>query len=53
MMFSSRTAESRWIHDFYKEHGDVIQNIRNSVVHNVLKFKTDPALFTELDGERS
>ncbi|EMA01908.1 DNA-binding transcriptional regulator, Lrp family [Haloarcula vallismortis] len=53
MMFPSRTAESRWIHDFYKEHGDVIQNVRNSVVHNVLKFKTDPELFTELDGERS
>ena len=52
MMFPSRTAESRWIHDFYKEHGDVIQNVRNSVVHNVLKFRTDPALFTELDGER-
>ncbi len=51
MMFES--TQARWIHEFYKEHGDVIQNIRNSVVHNVLKFKTDPELFTELDGERS
>ncbi len=40
-------------HDIYMEHGDVIQNIRNSVVHNVLKFKTDPELFAELHGERS
>ncbi|WP_225334588.1 Lrp/AsnC family transcriptional regulator [Halomicrobium urmianum] len=48
MMFPTREAESRWIHDFYKNHGDVIQNVRNSVVHNVLKFHTDPEIFTEL-----
>lgn len=44
MMFPSRTAESKWIHEFYKEHGKVIENIRNSVVHNVLKFRTDPKM---------
>ncbi|RRJ33690.1 Lrp/AsnC family transcriptional regulator [Halocatena pleomorpha] len=41
MMFPNRRAESKWIHDFYKEYGDSVQNIRNSVVHNVLKFRTD------------
>jgi len=49
MMFPSRKAESRWIHDFYKDHGDVIDNVRNSVVHNVLKFRTDREMFTELE----
>ncbi len=49
MMFPSREAESRWIHEFYKDHGEVIQNVRNSVVHNVLKFRTDPEMFTELE----
>ncbi|WP_231184917.1 winged helix-turn-helix domain-containing protein [Haladaptatus sp. DYF46] len=51
MMFPNREAESRWIHEFYKEHGDVIDNIRNSVVHNVLKFRTDPEIFEGLDDE--
>ena len=50
MMFPSRKAESRWIHEFYKDHGDVVQNIRNSVIHNVLKFRTDPEMFTELEA---
>ena len=48
MMFPSREAESRWIHEFYKEHGDVVENVRNSMIHNVLKFRTDPEMFTEL-----
>ncbi len=45
MMFRSREAESKWIHDFYKNHGTVVSNIRNSVVHNLLKFRTDPQIF--------
>lgn len=49
MMFPSSEAESRWIHEFYKEHGAVIDNIRNSVIHNVLKFRTDPDVFNGLD----
>ncbi|ACV48646.1 MULTISPECIES: Lrp/AsnC family transcriptional regulator [Halomicrobium] len=51
MMFPSRKAESRWIHEFYKDHGRVVQNIRNSVIHNVLKFQTDPEIFTELEQD--
>ncbi|WP_255168214.1 Lrp/AsnC family transcriptional regulator [Natrononativus amylolyticus] len=48
MMFRDREDVSRWIHEFYKEHGDVISNLRNSVVHNVLKFETDPRIFEDL-----
>jgi hypothetical protein len=44
MMFPDRESESRWIHECYKAHGGVIENVRNSVVHNVLKFRTDPDL---------
>ncbi|WP_276272023.1 winged helix-turn-helix domain-containing protein [Haloarcula litorea] len=51
MMFPTRQAESRWIHEFYKEHGELVQNVRNSVVHNVLKFRTDPEMFTDLHDE--
>ncbi|MGM0604716.1 MAG: winged helix-turn-helix domain-containing protein [Halobacteriota archaeon] len=49
MMFRTRQAESRWIHEFYKRHGQVVSNVRNSVVHNLLKFRTDPEIFELLD----
>lgn len=51
MMFPDRVSESKWIHEFYKAHGDVIANIRNSVIHNVLKFGTDPEIFEGLNDE--
>lgn len=49
MMFEDREVESKWIHDFYKKHGDVVENLRNSVIHNVLKFRTDPGIFDSLN----
>ncbi|MFC6718978.1 winged helix-turn-helix transcriptional regulator [Natrialbaceae archaeon GCM10025810] len=49
MMFRTREAESKWIHDFYREYGDVVLNVRNSVAHNMLKFRTDPKIFELLD----
>ncbi|MFC7098083.1 Lrp/AsnC family transcriptional regulator [Halobaculum marinum] len=51
MMFPTREAQSRWIHEFYKEHGAVVSNLRNHVVHNVLKFQTDPEIFRSLREE--
>ncbi|TYL39397.1 winged helix-turn-helix domain-containing protein [Natronococcus pandeyae] len=51
MMFRGREQVSRWIHDCYTEHGDVIANIRNSAVHNVLKFRTDPEIYEDLREE--
>ena len=51
MMFRTRQDGSRWIHEFYKEHGDVVDNVRNSVVHNLLKFRIDPDWFELLDSE--
>jgi DNA-binding Lrp family transcriptional regulator len=51
MMFPERGAESRWVHDFYKHHGEVVENVRVNTLHNVMKFGTDPELFEELhDG---
>ncbi len=49
MMFPTRQSQSIWIHDFYKHHGDVVDNLRNSIVHNVLKFRTDPQILEGLD----
>jgi len=33
---------------FYKRHGEVVDNVRTEGLHNVIKFRTDPALFDEL-----
>jgi DNA-binding Lrp family transcriptional regulator len=51
MMFRDRESESKWIHDFYKEHGSVVSNVRNSVVHNLLKFQTDSEIFELLHDD--
>ncbi|THE65173.1 winged helix-turn-helix domain-containing protein [Salinadaptatus halalkaliphilus] len=51
MMFRSRRQASQWIHNCYKEHGDVIANLRNSAIHNVLKFQTDPQIYEDLRDE--
>jgi len=48
MMFQSMEEETRWVHDFYKEHGPVVENVRISALTNVLKFGTEPGLFQRL-----
>lgn len=48
MMFPGHEAESRWVHEFYKEHGKVIHNLRNSTMINVLNFGTDPGVFESM-----
>jgi len=54
MMFPTRDAQSKWIHEFYKRHGEVVDNLRNSVMTNVLKFRTDPEILESLhESDRS
>ncbi len=48
MVFRDLEQQSRWIHDFYKRHGDLILDLRNTVVTNVLKFNADPEIFQTL-----
>ncbi len=48
MMFPTRDSQSQWIHEFYKRHGEVVNNLRNSVMTNVLKFRTDPEILSSL-----
>jgi len=48
MMFSDNEDESRWVHEFYKTHGDVVTNVRNRALHNGIKFRTDPELLDSL-----
>jgi DNA-binding Lrp family transcriptional regulator len=51
MMFPDAETHSRWIHEFYKDHGDVIQELRNSVIHNVLEFRSAPQVFDHLSED--
>lgn len=51
MMFSRREEESRWVHEFYKNHGKVVENVNIKPLHNVIKFGTDPELLDELPEE--
>lgn len=51
MMFPEHETESQWVHEFYKEHGDLVENVRVNTLHNVMKFGTDPELFDELPSE--
>lgn len=48
MMFPTRETESRWLHEFYKQHEKVVDTVRTTALHNVIKFRTDPALFDHL-----
>ncbi len=51
MLYEDREDESRWVHEFLKEYGDFVLNVRNHALHNVLKFRTDPALLDSLEGQ--
>ena len=53
MMFRDRQEVPQWIHECYSNHGKVIENVRNSAVHNVFKFQTDPQIYEDLGKERS
>lgn len=53
MMFPDQETESRWLHNFYKEHGKAVNNVRSSTMTNVLKFGTTPGLFKHLKSNES
>lgn len=48
MIFKDIEQQSRWIHEFYKAYGDLVLDLRNTVVTNVLKFSADPEVFQTL-----
>lgn len=41
----------RWIHEFFKEHGQVISAFHNTMLHNVHKFQTDAEIFDDILDE--
>ncbi|GAD53096.1 hypothetical protein MBEHAL_1856 [Halarchaeum acidiphilum MH1-52-1] len=46
--FRSDDQMGRWVHDFFKEHGDLIEQFHNTMLHNVHKFQTDAAMFDDI-----
>ncbi|MDY6765563.1 MAG: helix-turn-helix domain-containing protein [Halobacteria archaeon] len=45
-----RTAEKmqRWVHNFFKEHGELIENFHNTTLPKVHKFQTDAEIFDSI-----
>ena len=38
----------RWVHELFEEYGALIGGFHNTMLHNVHKFRTDPAIFDDL-----
>ena len=53
MLFPTREHGERWLHEFYKDHGKTVLNVRTSVMTNVLEFGASPELFDNLDPENN
>ena len=49
--FRTNGQMERWIHEFFKEHGDLISKFHNTGLHNVHKFQTDAAIFDDILNE--
>jgi len=48
MQFRSIDQMGRWIHEFFKYHGDLISGFHNTMLHRVHKFQTDAAVFDDI-----
>ncbi|MFB6078874.1 MAG: helix-turn-helix domain-containing protein [Halarchaeum sp.] len=46
--FRSDEQMGRWIHEFFKTHGDLVSRFHNTQLHKVHKFQTDAAVFDDV-----
>lgn len=46
--FRTNDQMERWIHQFFKDHGQVISGFHNTMLHNVHKFQTDAEIFDDI-----
>jgi len=49
--FRTSDQMQRWVHDFFKTHGDLVAQFHNTMLHNVHKFQTDAAIFDDILAE--
>ena len=46
--FRTNEQMERWIHQFFKDHGQLISQFHNTMLHNVHKFRTDAKIFDDV-----
>lgn len=49
--FRTNDQMERWVHQFFKDHGQIIAQFHNTMLHNVHKFQTEAAIFDDLLAE--
>ncbi|WP_101295939.1 helix-turn-helix domain-containing protein [Halegenticoccus soli] len=46
--FRTDNKMERWVHEFFVEHGELIDQFHNTMLHSVHKFKTEAAIFDNI-----
>lgn len=46
--FRTNDQMGRWVHQFFKRHGELIGNFSNTMLHNIHKFQTDAEIFDDI-----
>lgn len=51
IQFRTNERMERWVHEFFKTHGDLISEFHNTTLHSVHKFRTQAAIFDDILAE--
>lgn len=46
--FRKDEQQTRWVHDFFKRHGELIMQFHTTMLQTVHKFQTDASLFNDI-----
>jgi hypothetical protein len=46
--FRTDNQMERWVHEFFKTHGELISQFHNTMLHSVHKFQTEAAVFDDI-----
>lgn len=49
--FRTDEQQQRWIHQLYKDHGDMFDKFHTTMLHTVHKFRTDAEIFDDMLDE--
>ncbi|ELY62001.1 hypothetical protein C492_08770 [Natronococcus jeotgali DSM 18795] len=49
--FRTDSRMENWVHDFFVDHGELISQFHNTMLHSVHKFKTEAAVFDNILAE--
>lgn len=51
IQFRTNEQMERWVHEFFKTHGELIGEFNNTMLHSVHKFQTEAAIFDDILAE--